>query len=152
MGYKRKAPTYLLVFSDEEMDGLVVRCRAMAIAEVGGYRTPEEVDAMTYKDILDLNVQRLAGEPTDEHPYPPAIIDWNLEDDDGYLLPIEPESLRKQDPKFVMSIARAWGEAVLGIKIPLAERSTSGDGFPEESLAMEPLSPSPTNSNGLSES
>jgi hypothetical protein len=74
------------------------------------------------------------------------LVGWNLEDEDGTPVAATLEGVLSQDMELVTAILVAANSTIYGVSAPLDESSTSGETFPEASLPMEPLSPSPSSS------
>ena len=119
MGFKHQAKVYKLVFDDPALEGLEVRCRSLSIGEV------EDDDIRVFEQFAE------------------ALISWNLEDDNGQVLPATLESVRGYpDYEFMSLLANTWVEAVTGVSDELGKDSASGKQSLEASLPMETLSPS----------
>jgi hypothetical protein len=136
MGYKPTRKVYKLVFADEEMDGLVVRCHSVPIGEmmsiVGLVRLREVKPAdMTAEDLAMVN------RPFEL--FADALVSWNVEDETGVPVPATLAGVMTQDADFLNAVIKAWMENVAGIPGPLARSSTGGTPSLEESIPMESL-------------
>lgn len=148
-GYQRKKKIYKLIFADEEMNGLEVRCTSVTIntmlelTALAGLasKSPDEYDADDLQAV-DVVFDAFAG----------ALVSWNLLDDEGVPVPATVEGIRGQDIDFINEIIKAWMERVAGISDPLGRRSTAGSRSLEALIPMETLSPNPLNSNEPSSS
>lgn len=138
-GFQRKKKIYKLIFADEEMQGLEVRCTSISIekmleltslAGLAG-KPPSEYTPEDYASI-DTVFQAFAG----------ALVSWNLLDEDGEPVPPTFEGVKTQDIDFIDVVIKAWMERVAGISDPLARNSTAGQRSLEASIPMETLSPS----------
>jgi hypothetical protein len=137
MGYRRRPPVYRLVFQDPEMEGLEVRMKSVTVGEfleLTGLDDTAALAGATLKDgaVISSPLTRAAGN---------AIVDWNLEDDNG---PVQPgyDALIAQDTDFVRQIVKAWFEAVSGVSAPLQHGSSGGGPSPEGSLQLASASQS----------
>lgn len=131
MGYRRQAKRYRLVFEDPEMEGLEVLMKSVPIGQF------MELTGLDENTILGEGVT-LAGGPVPArmlHAAGDAIVEWNLEDDDG---PVKPgyDALAAQDIGFVYQIVKAWVEAMSGVPAPLQQGSSGGGPSPEGSLHL----------------
>ena len=131
MGYVRDS-TYKLKFeefADGDGNALEIRVKPLSVerwlALVGG--------DLGHEETLELFIDHLVG--------------WNVEerDQDGEVSPVPAtrKGVRSQDVVFVLQLVDMWAGKIGSVSAPLV--TTSGDGQPslEESLPMEPLSPSP---------
>src|SRR5215510_14389149 len=110
------------------MEGLEVRARSITTGKLlalSRLRAP----TLTAEDVEEL-FMALAD----------ALVDWNLEDENGNPVPATVEGLYAQDLDFAQRIVWAWIDAVSGVDAPLEPSSPSGGPFPEASIPMEPLS------------
>lgn len=138
-GFKRQTTIYELKFEDPSLDGLEVRARSLPIgklmklmkvavaigAEVNGAASISGVDDL-FKGFSE------------------ALVDWNLQEEDGTPVPTTLEAINDQDFEFVMPVIMAWIQAVAGVGAELGKGSNSGGTFPVGSLPMAPLSASPS--------
>lgn len=133
MGYKRKQKTYRLVFQDPGLEGLEVRVRSVPVDQlmlVGDLLEKSEAnDPAALSGLLDILAASLVG--------------WNLENEDGTPVPATREALGAEDVDLVLQIIDGWNQAIAGVPGPLGSGSPSGASFPEASLPMAALSPSP---------
>ncbi|HZN70561.1 MAG TPA: hypothetical protein VFC00_02590 [Micromonosporaceae bacterium] len=123
--------TYKLVFADPEFAGLEVRARSISI------RKMLEIAKFDRNDLDEGQVELLLAT------FAKALVSWNLEEPEGEPVPATLDGLYAQDIGFVMQIIFAWMEAVAAVPTPLREKLSGGKQFPEVSLPMETLSPSP---------
>jgi hypothetical protein len=138
--YRAKPKTYVLKFEDDEYDGLVVKARSV---KLGGF--------LEVAGLVKLDPQNIQPEDVDKFAklfdaFGKALVEWNLDDDDGEPVPPTAEGLHSQDTDFVMPIIKAWFVAIAGVGSPLGQRSSSGDQSQVPSIPMEPLSVNHTNS------
>ena len=127
MGYRRQRKVYKLVFADPDMDGLVVRVRSVSVGTFFALAKADQQDAI--EGLLDV--------------FADALVDWNLEDDEGEPVPASLDGVRSQDVDFLMPIMRAWVDAIRQVPGPLGNGSSGGGRSLEASLPMEVRSPSP---------
>lgn len=135
-GYKRK--TYALRWPEGHAHhGLYVKLRGLSVKDLRtvqsmrGIKSESDLDGEVFRNVLGVLAAR--------------IVEWNLTDEDGNVLPHDVEALLDEDFGMISDILNAWTKAVTGVPAPLGGRSTSGASFPEASIPMEPSSPSPTN-------
>lgn len=137
MGYRRERKVYQLRFADEDMAGLVVRARSVPLGQfmdltaMAGGAGDGKVSADDIKGVIGL----FAG-------FAEALIDWNIEDEDGTPVPATLEGVRSQDADFMLAVVMAWLEAIGDVSAPLGRTSSGGGPSLEASIPMVPLSPS----------
>ncbi len=141
-GFKRPRKIYKLVFADDEMNGLEVRCRSVsintmleltALADLGNKRPGE----YSSDDLQRVDAVFVA--------FATALESWNLQDEDGAPVPATLDGVRAQDIDFINVVIKAWMERVAGISVPLGPSSTDGVRSLEASIPMETLSPNQPN-------
>lgn len=66
-----------------------------------------------------------------------ALVEWNVEDEDGNPVPATLAGLRIQDVGFCLEILRAWMEAIGGVSAPLVPPSAVGGQSLEASMPMD---------------
>lgn len=130
MGYKVKRKAYRLRFEDPDMDGLVVLVRGMNTGKFIEFQNAKAKQEDAGPDEMS---------PTEEmcRMFIDALIEWNLEDDDGNPLPPTMESLESLDLDFSMAMVNAWPDAVKGVSDPLPQTSTGGSTSVEASIPMD---------------
>lgn len=140
MGYKRPKKVYKIVFEQKGMAGLEVRARSVSLGQI--------LDLVNLAELADPN--RRANMLDDmgklKHLFEglaSALVDWNLEDEDGTPVPATLEGLYSQDMEFGLDVALAWMDAVMGVSAPLERPSSSGGPSLEASLPMDVSSASP---------
>lgn len=114
MGYRRDR-TYKLVFQDEDMDGLEVRCKSLPLAKF------LQMVAIIDGGVDMSNVADLIAE------FAKVIVSWNVVSEDDQLIPVTAEALMGQDYEFVIAIIRAWAQAISGVSAPLERPSPDGE-------------------------
>jgi hypothetical protein len=139
MGFRR-APLLVDFPEGDELNGLQVRLRRLsvrALLEVSDLAG----DAGTEREEQSTRalIERLAE----------AIVAWNLEDDDGQLVPTDVDSLLDQDFVMLLAIVHRWMD-VADVPAPLARPSTGGSPSPVVSIPMDVLSPNPPSLPALS--
>jgi hypothetical protein len=137
VGYKPKRKTYKLVFDDEDMAGLEVRARSM---DLGGFLRITEMGDLMGRQITPDDMARVRELFT---LFADALLEWNITDDDGGAVPASFAGMCKQEPEFVISVIKAWSEAVGGVRPPLPQPSSGGEQSLEAQIPMEAFSPSP---------
>lgn len=134
-GFEIPRTVYRLEWDDEAYNGLVVRVRAMTIAEaMDGFATLWELDGLD----LEQRKERLFQQHT---MFIDHVVDWNLRDN-GEPVPVTVDGLRTMEGTFVGSMISAWLRNTTGVSRPLPDDSTSGDLSAVESIPMESLSES----------
>lgn len=141
-GYQRKRKVYKLIFADEEMNGLEVRCTSVSIDTMMRLTA---LAGLASKSLAEYSVEDLENVNLVFEVFAEALISWNLEDEDGSPVPATLEGVKAQDIDFLNVIITAWMERVAGISGPLAPASTVGSRSLEASMPMETLSPNHTN-------
>ncbi len=140
MGYVRKKTFKIRFGEGHEFEGLEVRMRSVSIGRM--LRLMPKIGALddivaTKPDEIEDLFRDIAG----------LIDSWNIEDEDdqGNVVPVPAtyEGVIDQDLRMLNCILQEWAQHVAGVPAPLDERSPSGEPFPEASLPMETLSPSP---------
>lgn len=145
MGFRQKSKIYKLIFEDPELDGLVVRAKSVPIGTF--LRMQALVEMAGGKD--DVTVSGVSGGLAAMGElaarFAKALVEWNLEDDEGNPVPCTRDGVLSIDIDLFLEITMQWMTAVAGVPDPLDESLTSGGTSPEESIPMEVLSPSLTN-------
>ena len=126
MGYQ--ATVYNLVFDD--LDGLEVKAHGTSVGQVRRFVTfGEEASFAETLEMFDA--------------FAKALISWNLEDDAGEPVPATVQGIEEFPDSVLMSkIVNTWVRTVSGVDDELGKGSSSGGPSLEESIPMEPLSPS----------
>ncbi len=135
MGYSRERPVYKLVFEDPEFAGLEV------VAKSGSMRQYTEISQLAQ---LRNTASKKSVEQIDRlfDTFGSVLVGWNYEEPEGNPLPATAQSLKDLDYDFALRIILAWLDAVGGVAPPLGQPSEDGSPSLEQSLPMEPLSPS----------
>lgn len=141
-GYRRPKKTYRLVFEDPDMAGLVVRVRSVPL---GGF-----LDLVFLADVAErmLTAGGLGADDLGRirglfAGFASALVEWNLEDDDGKPVTPDLDGVLAQEPDLILSICVAWIQAVVGVRRPLERPSSDGAPPEEAQIPMEVSSPSP---------
>jgi hypothetical protein len=120
MGFRKERKQYRLVFKDPELEGFMCLCKSLTVDEfmevtslASSFRDPKDNDTRKITKTFDI-----LGD---------AIIEWNLEDDDGNPIAPDSKSLRQLEFDFVMEIMMAWMMAQSGVPSPLLTGSRNGE-------------------------
>lgn len=141
-GYRPKTKIYRIE-PGGEYEGLVVRVRSVPVGQF-----------MALADLADgIDAESIAGTSLDEaaakfgqigqlfEALADALIEWNVEDDDGQPVPATLEGLYRQDFDLVMFLVGEWIGAMGGISGPLEQKPTgSAPSNVPESLGLAGLS------------
>lgn len=123
MGFRLNR-TYALRWDEgTDLAGLEIDMRSTSVA------TLNEIKALR----VGQDEERL-GALLAEH-----VKSWNLEGEDGAILPISSGSLYQQEAPVLAEIAKQWYLAAAGVSAPLDLGSTSSGTSAEESIPMETL-------------
>lgn len=126
--YRR--PLLRLRFSEQEYEGLVVRCRRPSLDHLLTIdRLSDLRQDMTPEDIDDI-VAEVFGVLAE------LVVDWNLVDDEDSPVPTSAAGLRGQDVALIQRIVGALRRSSTGSPDPLG--SPSAGGVREEDLPMAP--------------
>jgi hypothetical protein len=115
---------------DHELAGLEVTMRRLSIGAL------LEIGALADDDDMGSTaalVDKFAA----------ALVEWNVEDDDGQPVGTDRDSVHGQDIQMILEIVDAWQHAAAGVSGPLAQRSSDGQPSEVVPLPMETLSASP---------
>lgn len=128
MGFREPSTIKLTFDEGDEYHGLEVRMRGMSIADFMESSGMDGGDG----DGAGATMQRFY-----KH-----IVDWNLEDEDGQVIPVADAPNR--DSRMIRRLNNAWIQALTGVHDadPLPESSTSGETSPAPVIPMAPLSES----------
>lgn len=150
MGTRIKRKVFSLSFSDDsDLAGATVKVRSIswgeleglfAVAGSVGAALAEGATAETLIGALDP--QDVTQMTAIFAKFGDALVEWDLEDEDGTPIPATREGLASLDADVALEIIDPWLEAVQGVRAgtPLPAGSGSGATSPEVSLPMEPLS------------
>lgn len=132
MGFKVPSTILRLKFEDEEFAGLEIRARSLPLESL--FQLQEAQEKADQDSSAAREVMRTLGD---------AIIEWNLEDDDGN--PVKPgaDGLLQLDIRFAMAILNAWQEAMVSVPNRLLAASNGGETSLERLIQMDVSSPSP---------
>lgn len=131
MGYQRKRKTYSLTFEGTDYDGLTVRIRGASVEQYAR--------ALRLQNVAEENedsIRELLGL------FAEALIDWNLEDEQGAPVPTTLQAVLDEDLEMVLAMVSGWLGAIGGVPAPLEQSSPGGGPSPEVSIPMAPLSAS----------
>jgi len=141
--YQRKRKLYQLRFEDHpgleitmrglSIDGFMALARSAAKMQgldISALKGPELEQAM---DDIDSLFTRFAA----------SLKAWNLDDEYGRPVEAGLDGVRGQELDFILEITIAWMDAIASVDPTLPQPANGHGTFPEESIPMEPLSPSP---------
>ncbi len=141
-----------LRFEDDDLAGLVVRARALSVAqllEVTGLADAASEAGAAAEAGRGISPEQRSQIDRLFALFAARLVSWNVTDDDGRPVPATHDGVMGQDFDQVLRIVMEWIQAVAGVAAPLARRSTPGGNGssgpdPQElmGLPMEPL-PSP---------
>lgn len=145
---KRPGRIYRLVFEDTDpvLPEVVIRLKSLSIAQflnvqqlatAADNRGRDDTDPDRLKRVAEA-VKALADFLLK------AILDWNIEEDDGTPVPVNRDEILGLDPEAFMRVVDEWLDAVAGVSDPLSSTSSDGPPLEELSMPMELLSASPT--------
>lgn len=139
VSYKRKL--YKFRFEGPDLAGLEVVTKPVTMEEI--LDLTGDVDALQQGTANKEAVLKMAGLLAS------CLVSWTVEDEDGTPapLPATGKDLLAEDAALTMAIMTEWSQRMFKVAPPLPDGSGSGatSGL-EQSLPMEPLSPSPPNS------
>lgn len=140
-GYTAPTRTFKLTFDDPKFEGLEVRVRSASLGTMILVSTLIDVRISVLMSAEDrAKADQLFGLFVD------YLVEWNITDKAGDVVPQTLEGLHSLDPEFAMDVITHWSMATTGYPQaagPLDDSSTSGDPSLEASLPMEPSSASP---------
>jgi len=128
MGYKPKRKIYRIEPSGD-YEGLVVRVRSvpvgqfMALADLADGVDSEALSGMASGEAISKFSQ--IGKMFEA--FADALIEWNVEDDDGAPVPATLNGLYSQDFDMVMFLFGEWIGAMGGISGPLEQKPTGSE-------------------------
>lgn len=133
--YREQRQIYKLIFPD--MDGLEIRVKSIPIGKL------KKLMNADLENITEREAVGSADEMFTE--FSKALVEWNLDDEDGNPVPPTLEGIEGRDIDFMMKIISIWLETVSGVPkgSPLAPSSNAGLPYPAVSMTTETLSPSP---------
>ncbi len=113
MGFRKERTHYRLSFESEELQGLTVVARSLPL-----------------RDFLAMNKVSAEGEQAEQaeqlfRRFAGALIEWNLEDEDGTPVPADYDGISTLELPFVIAMIRAWMDAVA--TVPKVSKPGSGD-------------------------
>jgi len=134
MGYRRSPKAYRLKFEDPDLAGLEVTARSLPL---GDFLKVAELAGTGAGNGMKSAGQLFAA-------FASALVEWNLEDDDGQPVPATLEGVHSQELDFMMTVVMAWIQAMSAVDTPLPGGSPNGvPSALAPSLPMEPRSPNP---------
>lgn len=149
MGFREQRTVYVLKF-DGRFEGLIVKATFPPMGVLDAVRTSMgEVAGLVGKDTKDFTAEEVASAIGSETLIIDAFLDnlveWNVEEpESGDPIPATREGLARVSSTLGQHVIKTWWEYVSGdVPDPLGQPSNSGRPYPEASLPMESLSPSP---------
>ncbi len=137
-GFKREPKQYRLMFEDPSLEGLEVTMRSLTIEKF--IELTVLIDS--FGKVSDQAVPQTAADMEKLfQAFTKALVGWNLEDDEGPLLPVY-EIVKSQELDFIMQIVLAWSGAMSAVAPPLSEGSSNGAISLEQSQQLASLSQS----------
>jgi hypothetical protein len=140
MGYRRKRKIFNLDFTDAGFEDLEVQASSLSLGRFIGLR-----DLIA---LQDLKTRKMTPADMDKieqlfEMFAEALISWTLQEEDGTPVPATREGVMGEEPEFMLMIASAWMDAVVGVEEDLGKDSGSGPLSQVPPLPMDPLSPNP---------
>ena len=130
-GFRIPDKIAVITFEGTDYDGAEIRAKLNV-----NFKYFSEIQAAISEDSTNgLRVAELFG----DH----ALIDWNLEDDDGNPVPANAEGMTMIPVELVNLMVGHWAEAVSDIPDPLEKISSDISTLAQLSTAMESPSASP---------
>ena len=130
-GFRIPDKIAVITFEGTDYDGAEIRAKLNV-----NFKYFSEIQAAISEDSTNgLRVAELFG----DH----ALIDWNLEDDDGDPVPANAEGMTMIPVELVNLMVGHWAEAVSDIPDPLEKISSDISTLAQLSTAMESPSASP---------
>jgi hypothetical protein len=139
VGHKVARTVYRLRFDTGPLAGATIRARA---ASMGKYLaiTRLRADWVGQTGGRDEEIAYLT-ELFDA--LSAALVEWDLEDEDGTPVPYTRAGLDSLDDDVALRIALTWIDTFTGVPDPLSSGSPNGGPSPERSIPMDVLSPAP---------
>lgn len=134
MGFVRKSKSYVLKFTDPDMDGLEVKMKGLSVGEFLNVMKLKELSEDDPESVVELMSV-----------FARSVVSWNLEDEvAGQVVPVAvtEENVQGLDLDFAMTVIGAWIRAINGVSGPLGQTSPAGVPSPAVSIPMDVLSPS----------
>lgn len=117
-GFKVVSTIFKLVFEGEAYEGLEVQAKSLPLRDFLALQGQDEGEA-------GLKVIDKFGD---------ALVSWNLEDEEGNLIPANADGLGSLEFSFVKILLDAWMEAVASV--PNLSRPVSNDGGTSQELSI----------------
>jgi hypothetical protein len=141
VAYKRKL--YKFRFEDPDLEGLEVVTRPVSLGKV--LELGEEFEALQNGGANSEAVAKMADL------FVSCMVSWTVEEEDGSPapLPASGADLLAEDASLAMALMTEWSQRFVKVAPPLPESSSGGPASAlEQSIPMEPRSPSRTSSGG----
>lgn len=135
-GFCPEPTLYTLTFV-ENLAALVVKVRPMSFGDM----LERDITLDWSAPGVPVEVRR-EGLRVTSTAFASVLAEWNLTDRDGTPVPATWQGLCSLDDGLAQTIVMVWAIRVLGVSVPLAGRSTSGETSPAVSIPTETLSPS----------
>lgn len=149
MGYRRNQTVITLDYEEgSPFPGLSVRMKSTTMDQLFEITDLAELSA---GENGKLSKEQRAAWLKLRDAFVDRLIGWNYEDEKGNPLPANMETVRGEEPGFVLRLIHDWMEGVQRNPVPLSSASGSGEPsttptLPDVNLPMEPL-PLPENLN-----
>ena len=112
MGYRREPRRIILDFDDPELNGLEVVTRSVPLG--------------TFLAMLDSSSDATKTMQLLQDFAENALVEWNLEDEDGNPVEATMGGMKTQDTDFMLTIVKTWLEAIGTASAPLVGASNNG--------------------------
>lgn len=137
-GFRRQRRQFRLRFEDDSQGllGLVATVNSVSVGSM--------LELVELADMADeVTVEGLKAVGDLFAMFAGALVEWNLEEEDGTPVPTTVAGVKSLDMDQAMALVKKWMEAAAGVAGPLGPTSTGGEPSAVLDLPMEPLSESP---------
>lgn len=143
MGFVLKPKTYLIEYEDPQYAGLEVRAQGVPISQYMAICdrmiAMRSINRETFDALLDVVLCDVDLGP-DARSWRPALLDWNVTDEDDKPIPLDRDAMLTADWDLVLATVAGWVDSVRNPGRDLGKESSSGGSSQEASLPMEALS------------
>lgn len=137
--YRRQPKIYTLRWPEgHELHGLMVSVKGLTVAKLLDLTAKATVLTSEQPEVSESGAE--AGRLFKD--FANALVEWNLEDDNGKPVPANYRGITSLDFDFAVQLATAWMEAVASVGNPLPPPSSNGHKHLEESPELAKLSQS----------